>query len=97
MNKIELVAAMAESANLKKAEAGAALEALLDIVTSTLKAGEEVRLVGFGTFTTTRRDAGTARNPRTGEEIKTKASVTPKFKPATAFKAALNEGVGSRE
>ena len=48
--------------------------------------------MGFGTFTTARREAGVARNPRTGEEIKTKASVTPKFKPAAAFKAALNGG-----
>ena len=92
MNKVELVAAIAENANLTKAEAGAAVDAFLDAVTATLKQGDEVRLVGFGTFTATHREAGTARNPRTGEEIKTKASVTPKFKPAAAFKAALNGG-----
>ncbi len=92
MNKVELVAAIAESANLTKAEAGAAVDAFLDTVTAELKAGEEVRLVGFGTFTSAKREAGVARNPRTGEEIQTKASVTPKFKPAAAFKAALNGG-----
>lgn len=92
MNRVELVAAIAESANLTKAEAGAAVDAFLDTVTAELKAGEEVRLVGFGTFTSAKREAGVARNPRTGEEIQTKASVTPKFKPAAAFKAALNGG-----
>jgi len=92
MNKIELVAAMAESANLTKAEAGAALDAFLDHVTAVLQKGEEVRLVGFGTFLTAHREAGVARNPRTGEEIKTKASLTPKFKPAAAFRAAVNDG-----
>ena len=92
MNKVELVAAIAESANLTKAEAGAAVEAFLDIVTAELKSGEEVRLVGFGTFLTTKREAGVARNPRTGEEITTEASVTPKFKPAAGFKAAVNGG-----
>ena len=92
MNKVELVAAIAESANLTKAEAGAAVDAFLDIVTAELKSGEEVRLVGFGTFLTAHREAGVARNPRTGEEIKTQASVMPKFKPAAAFKAAVNGG-----
>lgn len=90
MNKIELVAAIAESANLKKAEAGAAVEALLDIVTATLKAGDEVRLVGFGTFHVTKRPAGIARNPRTGEVIATKASVSPKFKVGQGLKDAVN-------
>ena len=90
MNKVELVAVIAEQANLTKAQAGAAVEAFLDAVTATLKTEEEVRLVGFGTFAVTKRKAGTARNPRTGEEIQTTASVAPKFKPAAALKAALN-------
>src|SRR6478672_9805500 len=80
MNKGDLVAAVAEQADLNKNQAAAAVDAVLDAITSSLKSGDEVRLVGFGTFLVTDRPAGEARNPRTGETIKTKASKAPKFK-----------------
>ena len=67
MTKAELVAAIAEKAGLNRTQAKDALEAFIDSVTDSLKAGEEVRLVGFGSFVPVERAAGTARNPRTGE------------------------------
>ncbi len=90
MNKGDLVAAVAEHTHMTKAQAGAAVDAVLDSITATLKAGNEVRLVGFGTVGVTKRAAGTARNPRTGETIKTKASKSPKFKAGAVLKAAIN-------
>ncbi|PSC05307.1 DNA-binding protein HU [Alsobacter soli] len=90
MNKGDLVAAVAEQADLNKNQAAAAVDAVLDAITNTLKSGTEVRLVGFGTFLVTDRPAGEARNPRTGETIKTKASKAPKFKAGAGLKAALN-------
>ena len=70
MTKAELVAAMAEKANLNRAQAKDALEAFINSVTSSLKQGQDVRLVGFGTFKAVHRPAGTARNPKTGETVK---------------------------
>lgn len=90
MNKGELVAAVAEQADLNKNQATAAVDAVLEAITTSLKSGDEVRLVGFGTFLVTDRPAGEARNPRTGETIKTKASKAPKFKAGAGLKAALN-------
>jgi DNA-binding protein HU-beta len=90
MNKSELVSAVAETADLTKAQAGAALDAVLEAITASLKKGDEVRLVGFGTFLVTKRAAGEARNPRTGETIKTKASMAPKFKAGAGLKSAVN-------
>ena len=90
MNKGDLVAAVAEHADLTKAQAGVAVDAVLEAITATLKKGDEVRLVGFGTFAISHRKAGEARNPRTGEIIKTKASKAPKFKAGAALKAAVN-------
>jgi DNA-binding protein HU-beta len=90
MNKSELVSAVAETADLTKAQAGAALDAVLEAITASLKSGDEVRLVGFGTFLVTKRAAGEARNPRTGETIKTKASLAPKFKAGAGLKSAVN-------
>ena len=90
MNKGDLVAAVAEHADITKAQAVHAVDAVVDAITATLKAGDEVRLVGFGTFSVTQRKAGEARNPRTGEVIKTKASKAPKFKAGAGLKAAVN-------
>jgi DNA-binding protein HU-beta len=90
MNKGDLVAAVADQADLNKTQAAAALEAVLDSITASLKKGDEVRLVGFGTFLVSDRPAGEARNPRTGETIKTKASKAPKFKAGAGLKSALN-------
>lgn len=90
MNKTELVAAMAKSANISKKDAEAALKAFTETVTKTLKKGDKVQLVGFGTFEVTKRSARTGRNPRTGETMKIKASKAPKFKAGKALKDALN-------
>ena len=90
MNKSELIELMATRADISKSAAGDALEAVLDGVTSTLKKGESVTLVGFGTFSVSRRAARDGRNPRTGETIKIKASNLAKFKAGKALKDALN-------
>jgi DNA-binding protein HU-beta len=90
MNKSELIAAVAETAELSKADAGRALEAVIDAVKKTLKKGDDVSLVGFGTFTVRKRAARTGRNPRTNEEIKIKASKVPAFKAGKALKDHLN-------
>lgn len=90
MNKNELIADVAERTGLTKADAGKALDATLDSVTSALKKNDEIRLLGFGTFYVTRREASEGRNPRTGEKIQIKASNQPKFRPGKSLKDALN-------
>lgn len=90
MNKQELIDAIANEVDVTKATAAACLDALINIVTHTLKKKQDVRLVGFGTFTSAKRKATTGRNPQTGEAIKIPASVQPKFKPGKALKDALN-------
>lgn len=90
MTKAELVTAIAEKAGLNKAQAKDALEAFIDSVTASLKAGQEVRLVGFGSFVPVNRAAGTARNPRTGESVKRPASKTARFRVGEGLKGALN-------
>lgn len=92
MNKSELIDLIATQADISKAAAGRALEALLGGVTKTLKKGESVSLVGFGTFAVTKRAARVGRNPRTGADIKIKASKVPKFRPGKALKDAINGG-----
>ena len=88
--KAELVAAIAEKAGLNKTQAKDALEAFLDSVTASLKAGQEVRLVGFGSFLPVERAAGTARNPRTGETVSRPASKPARFRVGEGLKTALN-------
>ena len=88
--KAELVAAIAEKAGLNKTQAKDALEAFLDSVTASLKAGQEVRLVGFGSFLPVERAAGTARNPRRGETVSRPASKTARFRVGEGLKTALN-------
>ncbi|HMH67405.1 MAG TPA: HU family DNA-binding protein [Pinirhizobacter sp.] len=90
MNKSELIADLAERAELSKADAGRALEALIDAVKASLHKGEDVSLVGFGTFTVRNRAERTGRNPRTNEEIKIPASKVPAFKAGKALKDHLN-------
>lgn len=90
MNKLDLIAEVAKNTGLTKTDATKATDALLDAVTSALKKGDEVRLVGFGTFSVASREATTGRNPRTGEEIKIAASKQPKFKAGKVLKDALN-------
>lgn len=90
MNKAELIDVVAESAELSKADAGRAIDALVSAVTKALKKGDSVTLVGFGTFEVRKRGARTGRNPRTGETIKIKASKNPAFKAGKALKDAVN-------
>ncbi len=90
MNKTELIDEIAKAADISKASASRALEAVIDSITSTLKQEGSVTLAGFGTFAVSARAARTGRNPRTGEEIKISASKVPKFKPGKALKDALN-------
>ena len=90
MNKTELVAAMAEKAELSKKDSEKALKAFIDVVTEELKSGEKIQLVGFGTFEVAERAAREGRNPQTGETMKIAASVAPKFKPGKALKDAMN-------
>ena len=90
MNKSELVDAIADAADLSKASAGRALDAAIDAVAGALKNGDQVSLVGFGTFSVKHRAARTGRNPRTGEQIQIAASKNPAFKPGKALKEAVN-------
>ena len=90
MNKTELIEHIAHNADLSKMGAARALEATLSAVRHTLKKGGTVSLVGFGTFSVSKRAARTGRNPRTGETIKIKASKVPKFSPGKPLKDALN-------
>jgi DNA-binding protein HU-beta len=90
MKKTEFVEAVAASAEISKVDAATAVEAVLNVVTEALKAGDQVTLTGFGSFLVRERDARTGRNPRTGEEIQIKASKVPSFKAGKALKDALN-------
>ncbi len=90
MNKTELVEAMAKQAGLSKKDTEKALKAFTDTVAKTLKKGDKVQLVGFGTFEVSKRAARTGRNPQTGAEMKIKASKAPKFKAGKALKDILN-------
>ncbi len=85
MNKAELIDQIAKDAGITKVQAGEALEAFTNAVVSTLKKGDKVTLVGFGTFSVAQRAARNGRNPQTGEVIKIKASKTPKFKAGKDF------------
>ena len=89
MNKSELTEAVAQQAELTKADAGRALDAMIGAISKTLKKGDTVSLIGFGTFSVKKRAARTGRNPATGETIKIKASKTPSFKAGKAFKDAI--------
>jgi len=90
MNKAELVDAVATAANLSKADAGRAVDAVVNSITSALKKGQQVSVVGFGTFGVKHRAARAGRNPRTGETIKIQASNVPGFKAGKALKDAVN-------
>ena len=90
MNRTELVAAMAERANLSKKDAEAALKAFTEVVAEDLKNGGKVQLVGFGTFEVSERAAREGRNPQTGETMTIAACKAPKFKAGKALKDAIN-------
>ena len=90
MNKQELIAAVAEQTGLARSDTARVVETLLDTITSQLKHGTEVRLVGFGSFSVSRRKASTVRNPRTGEPMNIKATSQPKFRPGKVLKDSVN-------
>jgi DNA-binding protein HU-beta len=90
VNKTDLIDYVADSADLSKAAAARAIDAMLTAVTTSLKKDDSVTLVGFGTFTVSKRAARAGRDPRTGESIQIEAAVVPKFKPGKALKDALN-------
>ena len=90
MNKAELIDKVAAAAELNKASATRAVEAVLDGISGTLKSGDQVTLSGFGTFSVAARAARTGRNPRTGESIAIPASKNPKFKAGKGLKDAVN-------
>lgn len=90
MNKNDLIGAVADASGLSKADSLKAVEAVFDTISGALKSGDEVRLVGFGTFSVAKRKASTGRNPRTGEPMNIKASSQPKFKPGKGLKDAVN-------
>ena len=90
MNKNELIAAVAEQADLTKAKASDAVDAFIEIVSGAMAKGEEIRLVGFGTFAVVDRKATTGRNPRNGQVIKIAASKQPKFRPGKVLKETVN-------
>ncbi len=91
MNKGELVAALAAKTELSKKDSEAALNALVEVIGETLAKGEKVQLIGFGTFESKNRPARTARNPRTGAEVKIAASKAPAFKAGKALKDKVNK------
>ncbi len=90
MNKTELIDAVAEASDLSKADAGRAVDAVVDTITDALKEGDSVTLVGFGTFLVRPRAARTGRNPQTGATIEIKAANAPAFKAGKALKDAVN-------
>lgn len=90
MNKAELIEAVAEQADLSKADAGRAIDAVVATVTDALAKQDDVALIGFGTFTVRERAARSGRNPQTGETIQIKAAKVPAFKAGKALKDAVN-------
>lgn len=90
MNKTELIAAVAEKAEISKKDSEKALKAFIDVVTDELKNGEKIQLVGFGTFEVSERAASEGRNPQTGKTMKIEACKAPKFKAGKALKDAIN-------
>ena len=90
MNKSELVTALAAKTDLSRKDAEKVISAFVDAVSDTLTAGDKIQLIGFGTFDVKDRPARTARNPRTGEEIKIAASKAPVFKAGKALKDKVN-------
>ncbi|MFN7684382.1 MAG: HU family DNA-binding protein [Oligoflexia bacterium] len=89
MNKAQLIEVVAKAANVTKVDAESVLNAAIDSIKKSVKKGEDVTLIGFGTFTKTKRQARSGRNPQTGKEIKIPAMTVPKFRPGREFKDAI--------
>ncbi len=92
MNKAELIDAIASGAKLTKADATRALDATIDAISKALKKGDRIGLVGFGSFSITKRSARTGRNPQTGKEIKIPAKKVVKFKAGAELAGSVNKG-----
>lgn len=90
MNKQELIGSVAETTGLSRSDASKAVEGVFDTISAALQRGDEVRLVGFGTFTVSKRKASTGRNPRTGEPMQIKESSQPKFRAGKGLKDSVN-------
>ncbi|AUW58520.1 DNA-binding protein HU [Sphingobium sp. SCG-1] len=90
MNKQDLISAVADTSGLSRSDTVKAVEGVFEAITGALKRGDEVRLVGFGTFSVSNRKASTGRNPRTGETMSIKASTQPKFRAGKGLKDAVN-------
>jgi DNA-binding protein HU-beta len=90
MNKTQLIEAVAADSGLSKTDSSRAIESLLDMVTKTLKKGDEVSITGFGKFSVVKRAARQGVNPRSGERVKIKASKAPKFSPGASLKQAIS-------
>ncbi len=90
MNKQELISSVADTAGLSKGDASKAVEAVFDVISGALKKGDEVRLVGFGTFSVSKRKASRGRTPGPGEPMTIKASTQPKFKAGKGLKDSVN-------
>jgi DNA-binding protein HU-beta len=90
MNKQELIGNVADTTGLSRSDSSRAVEGVFDAITAALKRGDEVRLVGFGTFSCSKRKASTGRNPRTGEPMQIKESTQPKFKAGKGLKDAVS-------
>ncbi|ATW05224.1 HU family DNA-binding protein [Sphingorhabdus sp. YGSMI21] len=94
MNRQDLISAVAEASGLSKTDAAKAVDAIFDAIAGTLSRGGDVRLAGFGTFSTSRRKASTGRNPRTGEPMQLAPSTSAKFKAGKGLKEAINNRRG---
>ena len=90
MNKNDVIAAVADKTGMSKAGAGQAVDSTFDVITSALTSGDEVKIIGFGSFSVAHRAASMGRNPRTGDPIRIAASKTPKFKAGKGLKDAVN-------
>ena len=90
MNKTEFVDAVAEKADVQKSDAAKIVDSMVDVIGDTLKQGDQITLIGFGTFLVSKREARKGRNPRTGEEIQIAASNVPRFKPGKALNKSIN-------
>lgn len=89
MNKAELIETLAAKTEVSKAAAGKSIDALIEIITKTVAKGDDVALIGFGSFKAAKRAARTGKNPKTGETLKIAATTVPKFTAGAAFKAAV--------
>jgi DNA-binding protein HU-beta len=90
VNKQELIGVVADRTGLQRTDAARAVETMLDVIQAQLQAGKEVRLVGFGSFSVSKRKASIGRNPRTGEPMNIKSTAQPKFRPGKVLKDAVN-------